>query len=196
MHSTDGVSELPRLISRIARELDRNNCHKRLHALKSLVELSLHAKTVSMPLNTARVQIQIMKEAINSQGNRRRQFELIADFSLASYGHEAVIRRLLREFRRVEIPEKNRPLKELDMGWDSHVHDNLSEGRKTPSQLILDAFIKGFSRLTLAYYDISEREVIFEAMEAGRILGIDVSVGIEFSTDGHAQKTFHVYPSG
>jgi len=181
--------------ARIARELDRNNCHKRLHALKSLVELSLHAKTVSMPLNTARVQIQIMKEAINSQGNRRRQFELIADFSLASYGHEAVIRRLLREFRRVEIPEKNRPLKELDMGWDSHVHDNLSEGRKTPSQLILDAFIKGFSRLTLAYYDISEREVIFEAMEAGRILGIDVSVGIEFSVGpARARKHFMYIP--
>lgn len=167
---------------RIAQKLDRSNYKERLHALKVLVELSFHAKTVSMPLNTARVQIEIMKEAVKNIHNRRRRLEMIADFSLASYGHEAVIRRFLRELKRVEAPEKDRALKDLDMGWDSHVHDNLSEGRKTPSQLILDAFIKGMSRVNLAYYDIPHPEMVFEAMEAGKILGIQVSIGIEFST--------------
>ena len=70
----------------------------------------------------------------------------------------------------------------LDMGWDSHVHDNLSEGRKTPSQVILDAFIKGMSHVNLAYYDIPHPEMVFEAVESGNILGIQVSIGIEFST--------------
>ena len=178
---------------RIAQKLIHSNVQDRLHALKILVAFSLHAKTISMPLNTARVQTEIMKEAVKNIRNRRRQMEMIADFSLASYGHEATIRRFLRELRRMEVPETGKPLKELDMGWDSHVHDNLSEGRKTPSQLVLDAFIKGISRLTLAYYDIPHREIIFEAMEAGRILGVEVSIGIEFSVGARTRRKHFLF---
>lgn len=178
---------------RIARQLGKDNYCKRLHALKMLVELSLHAKTVSMPLNTARVQIEIMKEAIKNLENRRRQMEMIADFSLASYGHEAAIRRFLRELKRVEVPEKGLRLKDLDLGWDSHVHDNVSEGRKTPSQLILDAFIKGMSRVTLAYYDIPHKDILFEAVEAGNIMGIDVSVAVEFSVGTRRRRRHFIY---
>jgi len=177
----------------IARQLDMKDHNKRLHALKTLIELSLHAKTVSMPLNTARVQIEIMKEAIKNLDNRRKQMEMIADFSLASYGHEATIRQFLTELRRVEIPEKGKSLKELNLGWDSHVHDNLSEGRKTPSQLVLDAFIKGISKLTLAYYDVSDKDLIFEATEAGKILGVDVSIGIEFSVGPRCCRKHFMY---
>ncbi len=178
---------------RIAQKLVRNNVQDRLHALKSLVAFSLHAKTISMPLNTARVQTEIMKEAVKNIRNRRRQMEMITDFSLASYGHEATIRRFLRELKRLEVPENGRPLKDLDMGWDAHVHDNLSEGRKTPSQLVLDAFIKGISRLTLAYYDIPHRNIVFEAMEAGRILGVEVSIGIEFSIGQRTRRRHFLF---
>ncbi|MGE0086835.1 MAG: hypothetical protein AB7S75_20715 [Desulfococcaceae bacterium] len=183
---------------RIAQDLDRNNVRERLHALKTLMHLSFHAKTVSMPLNTARVQIEIMKEAVKNIHDRRRQMEMIADFSLASYGHEAVIRGFLRELRRVEAPELGRPLKELDLGWDCHVHDNLSTGRKTPSQLILDAFIKGLSRVTLVYYDIPSRDIIFEATEAGRILGINVSLAVEFSVGTMSRRRHFLFvpPAG
>ena len=181
---------------RIARQLDKNNHLERLHALKTLIKLSLHAKTVRMPLNTARVQIEIMKEAVKNIHNKRRQMEMIRDFSQASYGHEAVIRHFLKELKRVEVPEEEgKPLKSLDLGWDSHVHDNLTEGRKTPSQLILDAFIKGISRVTLAYYDLPYREIIFEAAEAGKILGIRVNIGIEFSVGPrHRRKHFMFTP--
>jgi len=178
---------------RIAQQLDRNNYKERLHALKIMMMLSLHAKTVSMPLNTARVQIEIMKEAVKNIHNPRRQMEMITDFSVASYGKEAAIRRFLRELKRVEVPETGKPFKELDLGWDSHVHDNLSEGRKTPSQLILDAFVKGLSRLTLAYYDIPDRDIVFEAMKAGKILGIEVSIGIEFSVGPSSGRKHYLY---
>jgi len=178
---------------RIARQLGKANYCQRLHALKMLVELSLHAKTVSMPLNTARVQIEIMKETIKNLENKRKQMEMIADFSLASYGHEAVIRRFLRELKRVEVPEKGVSLRKLGLGWDSHVHDNVSEGRKTPSQLILDAFIKGLSRVTLAYYDIPHKDIVFEAMEAGNIMGIDVSVAVEFSVGPRRRRKHFIY---
>ncbi len=178
---------------RIAQKLIQSDVQNRLHALKTLVAFSLHAKTISMPLNTARVQTEIMKEAVKNIRNRRRQMEMIADFSLASYGHEATIRRFLRELKRLEVPETGQPLKHLDMGWDAHVHDNLSEGRKTPSQLVLDAFIKGISRLTLAYYDIPHRDIIFEAMEAGRILGVEVSIGIEFSVGRRSRRKHFLF---
>lgn len=166
---------------RIAGPPDPGQARKRLHALKRLMELSLHAKTVSMPLNTARVQIEMMKTAVRTGHDRRRQMELIADFSRASYGREVTIRRFLAELGRIEVPESGRPLRELEMGWDDHVHDHLSEGRKTPSQVVLDAFLKGMSRLTLAYYDLPDRETVFEGLEAGRILGVEVDVGVEFS---------------
>jgi hypothetical protein len=182
-----GIAESYILISK---QLGTSSYEKRLDALRTMVELSLHAKTVSMPLNTARVQIELMKEAVKDQGNKRRQMERIADFSIASFGQEAVIRRFLRQRRMIEVPETRLQLKELDLGWDSHVHDNLSEGRKTPSQVVVDAFIKGLSRLTLAYYDISNRDIVTEAMKAGEILGIDVTVGVEFST-GHRTRRRH-----
>ena len=177
----------------VAKQLTRNNHRGRLDALKTLMELSLHAKTVSMPLNTARVQIELMKEAIKNSNHRRLQREAMADFSLASYGHEAVVRRFLRELELVEVPEEGKPLRELDMGWDSHVHDTLSEGRKTPSQVVLDAFIKGLSRVTLVYYDLANRKVLYESIEAGRILGIEVRVGVEFSVGPASMRRHFIF---
>lgn len=165
----------------ITREVNRKNSEARLCALKTLEQLSFHAKTVKKPINTARVQIEIMKRAVKYAVDPRKQMEQLSDFTLASYGHEAVTRRFLRELGLAEVPEKNMPLKDLDMGWDWHVHDYLTEGRKTPSRVVLDAFIRGISRLTVVYYDIPERHILHEVFTAGEILGIDVRVGIEFS---------------
>ena len=178
---------------RITRELDKADAQKRLHALKTLVNLSLHAKTIRMPVNTARVQIEIMKYAVGHTDNPRRRMERIADFALASYGHEAVIRRFLRELSLMEVPESDQPLRELSLGWDHHVHDHLTEGRKSPSQVVLDAFIRGISRLTIAYYDLPDREVLFEAIEAGHLLGIDVIIGIEFSVGPSRDRRHYLF---
>lgn len=166
---------------KIVRALDSEQYEERLKALESLALHSFHAKTISMPLNTARVQIALMKEAIKSVDNRRRQLELISDFTLASFGQESVIRKLMRELNLIQVPEKGSPLSELGMGWDGHVHDNLSEGRKTPSQVLIDAFVKGISEVTIAYYDFFDPRIITEALRAGEILGIKVNLGIEFS---------------
>lgn len=154
---------------------------ERLDALQVLVHQAWHAKTLSMPINTARVQVALMKLCVEYKGDKRRQLELMSDFALASYGQENVIRRLLEELDLIEVPEDERPLAEMNLGWDGHVHDFLTEGRKTPSQLLLDAFISGISRLTVAYYDLADTRLFVEAIEAGHILGIQVEVGIEFS---------------
>jgi predicted metal-dependent phosphoesterase TrpH len=173
-------------------QLGAKDYQHRLDALRTLRELSLHAKTVDMPLNTARVQIALMKEALRNQGNKRRQMEDLTDFATASFGQESVIRRFLREFNIIQMPETGQPLEELDLGWDSHVHDNISEGRKTPSQVLIDAYIKGLSRLTLVYQDLSSREIITEALMAGGIMGIEVTVGIEFSVGPRCRRKHFV----
>ncbi|PID73940.1 MAG: hypothetical protein CSB33_01145 [Desulfobacterales bacterium] len=177
---------------RIARSLGHADYRERLHALKTLTALSRHAKTVSMPVNTARVQIELVKEAVKNVHNRRRQMEMLTDFSAASHGRPQMIRRFLNELQRMEVPETDQPLSELHLGWDDHVHDHYSEGRKTPSQLILDAYTKGISRLTVAYYDIPDREIITEALEAGRILGIDVRLAIEFSAGKKHRRSHYL----
>jgi hypothetical protein len=166
---------------KLVSSLGVENFRDRLDALQVLVHQAWHSKTLSMPINTARVQVALMKLCIEYKDDRRRQLELMSDFALASYGQENVIRRLLEELDLIEVPEDERPLSEMNLGWDGHVHDFLTEGRKTPSQLLLDAFISGISHLTVAYYDLADTRLFEEALEAGRILGIQVEVGIEFS---------------
>ena len=57
---------------------------------------------------------------------------------------------LLDKLGLAELPETGKKLKDLDMGFDGHVHDTATSGRKNPTQLIIDAFIKGMSELTIA----------------------------------------------
>ena len=180
-------------IIKIAHDLSPEDVEDRLAALRMLMDQSYHAKTLNMPLNTARVQIQLMKEAIKALGNKRRQMEVMADFGLASFGQEAVIRRFLDQLFLIEVPEEEKPLRELGMGWDDHVHDTLSEGRKTPTQVLLDAFIKGLSELTLVYSHLEQRGMIHEAISAGQLLGIKVNIGIEFSVGKSGNRHHYMY---
>ncbi|OIP26421.1 hypothetical protein AUK22_06795 [bacterium CG2_30_54_10] len=178
---------------KITRDHSPKDADERLTALKMLIEQSLHSKTLNMPLNTARVQINLMKEAVKAQGEKRRQMEAIADFGMASFGQETVIRSFLNKFHMIEVPEEDKQLKDLDLGWDDHVHDFLSEGRKTPTQVLLDAFVKGISRLTLVYSNIDEPLVIHEAITAGQLLGIKVQIGIEFSVGKGGNRRHYMY---
>ena len=79
------------------------------------------------------------------------------------------------------------------MGWDFHVHDNTSYGRKSPIQLIIDAFIKGISELTVAYNNLDREEAIKEVLEAGRILGIKVNIALEFSALTNGIRFHYLY---
>lgn len=166
---------------------------ERLQALRILVEQSLHSKALNMPLNTARVQIALMKEAVKAHGKRRLQMEHITDFGLASFGHEAIIRSFLTKLDLIEVPEIGKPLKDLALGWDDHVHDSLSEGRKSPTQVLMDAFVKGMSRLTLVYSTLSDRSTMQETLQAGEILGIKVEIGFEFSIGKGGQRRHYMY---
>lgn len=166
---------------------------ERIEALQVLMHHVWHSKNLSMPINTARVQIALMKKAVRMRGNPRAQRELMSDFARASYGKTAVIRRLLSELDLIEVPESGENLSQMHLGWDDHVHDSMTEGRKSPSQLVLDAFIKGISAITVAYYDAASPEIYEEIYHAGQILGIRVRVGIEFSVGEKYKRTHYMY---
>ncbi|MGE0089087.1 MAG: hypothetical protein AB7S50_06375 [Bacteroidales bacterium] len=166
----------------LTKNLESLNYNERIKALRLLAEHIIYSRSLKMPLNTARVQLALMKEVIKNRDNKRIQLELMHDFSVSSFGHPRVIRRFLKKFDIIEVPETGEELKDLKMGWDFHVHDNTSYGRKTPIQLIIDAFIKGISELTVAYTNLDHEEAINEILEAGKILGIKVNIAIEFSS--------------
>ena len=174
----------------ILRYLESEHHRERINALRLLEEQTFHSKSLTMPLNTARVQLALMKEAIKNRDNKRRQLELLEDFTISAYGQPSAIRGYLDELGIIELPENGLPLAEMRMGWDLHVHDNSSFGRKTPSQLVIDAFIKGISEITVAFSVLSNRAAIEEVLEAGAILGVRVNLGVEFSAVA-AERRFH-----
>lgn len=178
---------------RITKSLDSASYNHRIRALRLLAEHITYSRSLKMPLNAARVQLVIMKEVVHSRDDKRKQLELMRDFTISSFGHERVIRRFLRKFDIVEVPETGEALRDLKMGWDYHVHDNSSYGTKTPIQLIIDAFIKGLSELTVVYNNFEELDAIKETLEAGKILGIKVNIALEFSAMSEGLRFHYMY---
>jgi len=165
----------------VVRDLDSRHSSKRLDALKKLADGAFHSTNIDYPLNTARVQSALVKEVVKHRSNKRRQLELLYDFSMSTRGQHQVIRKLCDELNIIELPEKGMEIGELGYGWDGHVHDTATSGRKNPTQLVIDAFIKGISSLTVAYGSPSDIEMMEEVLEAGVILGLRVDIGLEFS---------------
>lgn len=178
---------------RITKNLESVSYDERIQALRLLAEHINYSRSLKMPLNTARVQLALMKEVVKNRDNKRIQLELMRDFTVSSFGHPRVIRKFLKKFDIIEVPETGDELKDLKMGWDFHVHDNTSYGRKTPIQLIIDAFIKGISELTVVYTNLDHEEAIREVLEAGKTLGIKVNIAIEFSAITNGLRFHYIY---
>lgn len=152
----------------------------RLVALARLRDEALNYQGLEMPYNTRRILIALIKETVKSGDELLRQRRYIAAFRHALSGRAYVVRTMLDELGLAEVPESGRSASAVRAaGWDDHVYDNAGPGRKTPAQLVLDAYIKGLSRLTIVYEDFLEPEALTEALEAGRIMGISVTLGLE-----------------
>ncbi len=176
---------------RITKSLDSARYSQRVQALRLLAEHITYSRSLKMPLNAARVQLAIMKAVVQNRNDKRKQLELLHDFSVSSFGHPRAIRRYLNRFNLVEVPETGKELCDLNMGWDFHVHDKTSYGYKLPSQLIIDAFIKGISELTVVYNNLDEPNAVREVLEAGKIMGIKVNIALEFSAMNEGRR-FHL----
>jgi len=154
--------------------LEAGGVDERLAALTSLRDEVL-TTAGSLPRNTARVLLQIMKELVRAHGNYEKQLRLAHDFRTAVPGNPRIIRDQLRRHHLLEMPEEWNQL-----SFDDHVHDANTKGRKSSSHLIMDAWIKGIRRLRVVYYNYLEPRFAVELLEAARIMGIDIRIGIEF----------------
>jgi hypothetical protein len=160
----------------------------RIKALRSLRDEVFLSSPTFYQKNTARVLLQIMKELVRSRDNKMRQLKLAHDFRIVSTGNPRLIRKELANYHLVEMPEEWN-----QFAFDDHVHDANTKGRKSPTHLVMDAWIKGIRHLTVVYYNYVRPEVIEELVEASVILDIRVKVGIEYSTrfrDKYARFTW------
>jgi hypothetical protein len=122
------------------------------------------------------VLLQIMKSLVRAYGHSRRQLELAHDFRMTASGKPRIVRRQLRRYHLLEMPEEWNQI-----AFDDHVHDVNTKGRKSSTHLIMDAWIKGIRRLRVIHYNFIEPRFAAELFEAAKILDIDVRIGIEYS---------------
>jgi hypothetical protein len=155
--------------------MERGAIENRIQALQGLKDEILNTTDGSMPKNTARVLLQIMKELVRAKGDDRLQLQLAHTFRMAAFGKPRVIRKLLKHYHFLEMPEEWNQI-----AFDDHVHDANTSGRKSPTHLIMDAWIKGIRRLRVIYYHCIEPRFAAELIQAARIMEIDLRIGIEF----------------
>ncbi|HDP26113.1 MAG TPA: hypothetical protein ENN34_11815 [Deltaproteobacteria bacterium] len=163
-------------VAHILSSLEIGEAKDRLSALRSLREEVLSSAKSHLRKNTARVLLQIMKKLVRSQGDYLSQLKLAHDFRLAASGKPRIVREQLRRNHLLEMSEEWNQI-----ATDDHVHDVNTKGRKSPSHLIMDAWIKGIRRLKIIYYHYVRPDVAEELLEAAHIMGIRVRIGIELN---------------
>ncbi|MFT5697395.1 MAG: hypothetical protein ACI8ZB_000243 [Desulforhopalus sp.] len=175
-------------IVRLLGSFEKGQAGDRIKALRSLRDEVFLSSHTFYQKNTARVLLQIMKELVRCRHNKLRQLKLAHDFRIVSTGNPLKVRDELAKYHLVEMPEAWNQI-----AFDDHVHDANTKGRKSPTHLIMDAWIKGIRYLTVVYYNYVRPEVIEELIEASAILDIKVQVGIEISSrfrDKYARFTW------
>ncbi|MFP4391524.1 MAG: hypothetical protein ACLFOA_00805 [Desulfohalobiaceae bacterium] len=156
--------------------LESGQARDRIKALCSLRDEVLYTSYGSLRINAARVLVEIMKNLIRSHGDCQLQLELARDFSAAAQGKPGQVRAQLRKYHLLEMPEAWN-----QVAFDEHVHDVNTIGRKSPTHLIMDAWIKGIRSLTVIHYNHITKDAAAELLEAAAIMDIQVRIGIEFS---------------
>lgn len=152
----------------------------RLRALRTLFDEVLNSAQTTLRRNTARVLLQIMKDLVRAHHDEDRQLHLAHDFRCATHGKPRVVRHMLERYHLVEMPEDWSQL-----SFDHHVHDANTKGRKNPTHLIMDAWIKGIRYLTIIYYNYVDPDAAREILYAAAIMGVHVRIGIEFAAPFH-----------
>ncbi len=164
-----------RAVANLLGSLSAGQMEDRLTALQTLRDEVLHSARTPFRYNTGRVLVQIMKEIVRSRSDKTRQLMLMHDFRKVASGNPRIVRHFLTRHHLLEMPEE---WNQLTM--DHHVHDANTKGRKNPTHLIMDAWIKGIRFLSVIYYNFVEPSAARELLRAAEIMGISVRIGIEF----------------
>ena len=149
--------------------------NKRLEAIAMLRDELCEGLNVPLKYNTARVLPELAKELCRVRQQPEKALRAAHDLRMALLGNPRFIRSQLKRFQLLEMPEKALPVT-----FDYHVHDANTKGRKSPSHLIMDAWIKGIRKLQVIFYNQVPPEGAFELMRSAEIMGIDLRIGIEF----------------
>ncbi len=155
--------------------LQTSSSEDRLMALEALRDEVLHSARTSFRYNTGRVLIQLMKDIVRSRGTPLKQLRLVHDFRRVLLGNARIVRSFLKKQFLIEMPEECNQLT-----LDHHVHDANTKGRKNPTHLIMDAWVKGVRFLTVVYYNYVDKEVAKELLTAAEIMDINVRIALEF----------------
>ncbi|MBO4300697.1 MAG: hypothetical protein J5861_03745 [Desulfovibrio sp.] len=171
------VSRMAYAVVNLLRNLQtgRTQARDRLLALRTLYDEVLNSAHSTLRRNTARALMQIMKGMVRAYGNEMEQLKLAHDFRRTMQGSPKVVRRMLSRYHLPEMPESWNQI-----AFDDHVYDANTKGRKTPTHLIMDAWIKGMRSLTVAYEYWVQPDAAREILSAAEITGIDVRIGLEF----------------
>jgi len=164
-------------IAALLGSFEKGKAADRIKALRSLRDEVFLYSPAYYQKNTARVQLQIMKELLRARDNKVRQLKLAHDFRMVSTGKPRLVRSELARYHLLEMPEEWN-----QYAFDDHVHDANTKGRKSPTHLVMDAWIKGIRYLTVVYYNYVSPKVIEELIEASAILDVRVQVGIEMTS--------------
>ena len=164
-------------ITSLLGSFEKGKASDRIKALHSLRDEVFLSSTTFFQKNTARVLLEIMKDLLRSGDNELRQLRLAHDFRMISSGSPRRVRAKLAKYHLLEMPEDWN-----QYAFDDRVHDANTKGRKSPTHLVMDAWIKGIRYLTVVYYNYVNPRVIEELIEASEILDIQVQVGIEISS--------------
>ena len=169
-----GVLRVAYAIASLLGSLEGGKASERIGALRSLRDEILFSNTFYLQKNTSRVLLQIMKELVRHKDDEETQLRLAHDFRIASSGKPRIVRAELEKYHLLEMPEEWNQL-----AFDHHVHDANTKGRKSPTHLVMDAWIKGIRFLTVVYYNYVDPDVANELLEAGKILDMHIRIGIE-----------------
>lgn len=148
---------------------------ERLEALRVLRAEACSSARSPLRLNTARVLIQLMKELLRARGHVSSQLCLAHDFHKAASGRPRIVRSLLRRLNLLEMPEDWN-----QRAFDYHVRDSHSSGRKSPTHLIMDAWLKGIRTLKVIYENYAPPVAAQELMDAADVMEVTVRIGIRF----------------
>jgi len=150
----------------------------RLKALHSLRDEVFFSAQGSMSKNTARALLSVMKDLLREEDDEQRRLELAYDFHSILTGKPSVVRGFLKKYYLLEMPEEWNQLT-----FDHHVHDAHTKGRKTPTHLIMDAWIKGIRSLTVIFYEYIPPDAAKELLTAADYMEINLRIGVELKAE-------------
>ena len=152
-----------------------NSVKLRIAALKRIKEELFDGLHVPLKYNTGRVILEIIKELVRLKDDTLKRLRLAHDLRNAFFGNPLFIRKMLKRYHLLEMPEDCTPIT-----FDYHVHDSNTKGRKTPSHLIMDAWIKGIQKIQVIYYNTVPTDAAVELLSAAQTMNIEVRIGVEF----------------